>query len=308
MPTSFDSFYPFDAGTGSTLSEQQWSDMARLFVGDGVAANGLGSYDLNKLAVTADGGGMYVLVPSGRVQIKGHHAKLDTQETLAIAAAHATLGRLDRVVARLKWSDNLIELDVLTGTPHATPLTGLTALTQTDGTVWEIELARVTVGAAVSAISSGNVSDLRPYASSLLADSAVGTAKIEAGAISTISTVIGSGTLTTTSTGSFVAMADMTITLTTVAGSTLVVQFDAEASNDTLNQYCRPIVYVDGVQGSLLPGTQSAVANTFGRIGGHTVLTGLSAASHTIDIRWAVSGGTGSVASHRRLTVTEYKR
>ncbi|MEJ5222856.1 MAG: hypothetical protein WHV44_00250 [Anaerolineales bacterium] len=150
------SYFPFDTGAGSTVTEAQWSKMARFWRNDGVL------YDaLNRLEVYADSTGMQVKVRSGAAWIKGHYFESDAQETLPISAAHATLNRIDRVVVRLNWTTNTIALAVLTGTPASTPTAP--ALTQSS-TIWEISLAQVYVGAAVSTIAAGNVTDERPWA------------------------------------------------------------------------------------------------------------------------------------------------
>lgn len=149
-------YFPFDSGAGSTVTEAQWSKMGRWWRGDGVLWDAL-----NKLEVYADSTGMQVKVRSGAAWIRGHYYESDAQETLAISAAHATLNRIDRVVVRLNWTASTISLAVRTGTPASTP--SAPAVTQTT-TTWEISLAQVYVGAAVSTIAAGNVKDERPWA------------------------------------------------------------------------------------------------------------------------------------------------
>jgi hypothetical protein len=151
-------YFPFDSGTGSTVTEGQWSKMARNWIQTGIL------YDLaNKLEVYADSTGMQVKVRSGAAWIMGHFYENDAEEILSIAASNPSNPRIDRVVLRLDWSNNQIQLAVLTGTPAASPTPP--SLTQSS-TIWEISLAQVYVGAAVSTIAAGNVTDERTWAGS----------------------------------------------------------------------------------------------------------------------------------------------
>jgi hypothetical protein len=107
---------------------------------------------------------MQVKVPTGQVWIQGHWGKVSSQKTLALTAAHATLARKDLVVARADFVNDRIELDVITGTPHASP--SLPAVTQTSS-IHEIALAEVDVAAAATTIASGNVTDRRGFTSAV---------------------------------------------------------------------------------------------------------------------------------------------
>lgn len=150
--------YPFDSGTGAAVQEGEWSRMEQHKGSQGVQPN-----VLNEFEVYADSSGMQVKVKTGHALIKGNFAgNLTSEQTLSIATAHATLDRIDAVIIRIDWADNEIELDVLTGTPAASPVAP--TLTQTEFTVWEFLLAYVDVGAAVSTIAAGDVSDERVFA------------------------------------------------------------------------------------------------------------------------------------------------
>lgn len=115
---------------------------------------------LSEMLVFADSSGMQIKVSTGEVLIEGHWGQVSAQKTLVIAAAHATLARRDRVVARCDFVNNVIELDVVTGTAAATPTAP--SITR-NSSVWELSLAEVQVGAAVSTIAAGNVTDTRFY-------------------------------------------------------------------------------------------------------------------------------------------------
>lgn len=156
MATSFDEFRPFDSGAGSNVLEAGWRRMARLWLPDGIAAA-----RANLLAVTESSPtAMSVKVDTGEVWIQGHHGEITAAKTLPIAAAHATLARKDLVVARADFTDNVVELDVLTGTPHASP--SEPTLTQNTA-MWEIDLALVDVPAADTAIGNAQITDRRDF-------------------------------------------------------------------------------------------------------------------------------------------------
>lgn len=150
------SYFPFDAGAGANVTEAQWRQMARNWLGTGVLKG-----QLNAFAVFADSTGMQVKVPSGRAWIEGHFFESDAQETVAIGAANATNPRIDRVVLRADFTANTVDIAVLAGTPAVTP--AAPAVTQST-TVWEISLAQVLVDAAVATIAAGKVTDERTYA------------------------------------------------------------------------------------------------------------------------------------------------
>lgn len=154
MATSLDSYAPYDAGPGSNVTEDGWRQFARHFRGDGVIRN-IGS----ELRPFGDSSGLQVKVPSGECWIRGQWGASTATKTLAIATAHATLTRLDLVILRNDFVNNRIELDVLTGTAGSGTYAALTQ----NSVKWEIQLAQVTVGAAASTITSGNVRAIPDY-------------------------------------------------------------------------------------------------------------------------------------------------
>jgi hypothetical protein len=107
----------------------------------------------------ADSTGMTAKVKTGDALVRGHYYSSTAETSLTIAAAHASLARIDRVILRLDPSANTIILAVLTGVPDAAP--SPLALTQTDGDVYEFPVALVAVGAGVTTIAPGNITDQR---------------------------------------------------------------------------------------------------------------------------------------------------
>jgi hypothetical protein len=142
--------FPFD---NSSVTELDWSKMASNWMETGVIHG-----ELNQLQVFADSTGMQVKVKSGAAWIQGHYFESDAEETLAIGAADASNPRIDRVIARLDWAANTIQLAVLQGTPATSPVAP--ALTENTAR-WEIPLAKITVNAGAVTIASGNITDER---------------------------------------------------------------------------------------------------------------------------------------------------
>lgn len=153
------SYYPFD---NAPVYEAQWSKMARLWRKDGVIPG-----EGYQLQVYGDSSGMQVKVKSGQAWIKGHFFESTAEEILAIDAADPTNPRIDRVILRLDWNDNFIDLAVLKGTPAASP--SPPTLTQSSSR-WEISLAQVLVRAGAVTIAAGDVTDERYISTAGLPD------------------------------------------------------------------------------------------------------------------------------------------
>ncbi len=147
------SAWPFE---NIDTSESQFSQWARN-IGEGVKGSSGGT----ELKAYGDSSGMQVKVPAGFAMVRGHYYSNTALETLTIAAAHATLARIDSVILELDPSANTILLTVLTGTAASTP--AAPSLTQTDTGVYQIRLANVAVAAAATTISAGNVTDTRTF-------------------------------------------------------------------------------------------------------------------------------------------------
>lgn len=149
-------YFPFDSGQGANITEAQWQKMAQYWLSTGVIKSAL-----NELQVYADSRGMSAMVKSGQAWMKGHFFESDTEVVLPIGSSNATNPRIDRVIIRLDWVNNLIQLAVLQGIPASIP--AAPALTQ-NSSIWEISLAQVVVNASATTIAAGNVTDERIYA------------------------------------------------------------------------------------------------------------------------------------------------
>lgn len=159
MGTLLDTYAPFDSGPGSNVTEATWRKFMRHMLG---SASGVIRGFSNEFAVTGDGSGMNVKVATGECWMRGHYGESTAQKTIALAAAHATLPRIDRIILRCDFTANIVEVDRLTGTPSASPVAP--AVTQSS-TIWETSLALVSVAAADTSITAGEVTDDRVFTS-----------------------------------------------------------------------------------------------------------------------------------------------
>lgn len=151
----------FVASTGpetpKTYSQAVIARDRQLYIPTGVC-DGLG----NKLAVAAtDPTTMAVTVDTGTIAINGYVCVCTELETLAIAAAHATLPRIDRVVARLDVAVTPgISFAILTGAPASSPV--VPTLTQT-AYIYEVALAQIEVAGGATSITTEDIIDERVY-------------------------------------------------------------------------------------------------------------------------------------------------
>lgn len=152
-------YFPFDAGAGSSVTEAQWTLMARLWRLAGVIPSDEGK-NLDALEVYADSTGLHVKAKSGEAWIQGHYFQSDSVETIPLVAAHATLNRYDLIVAELDWANNTIALSKVTGTPSSSP--SVPSPTRSS-TVWQLPLASVLVDAGATSIPASKVTDMRQY-------------------------------------------------------------------------------------------------------------------------------------------------
>jgi hypothetical protein len=124
----------------------------------------------------------------------------------------------------------------------------------------------------------------------------------------------GSTSAPTTTSGSFVVIPEMTVTLTIPAGS-VKVDFSG-CFNMQHNDNWAYAMFVDGVEASGTRRNMQLVMSTGAlvSVGDHPAMeasthhlaTGLSAGSHTFDVRWFVTGGAArAVGTQRKLIAIE---
>ena len=150
-------YFPFDAGAGSSVLESQWRDMAREWLASGVLIG-----RANELSVYGDSSGMLVKVRTGWAWVEGHLVESDSEVSVALSNGDATNPRWDRIVVEANFSTNVCTITSVEGTPAASP--SVPALTQS-GSAWQISLARVYVPATDTVVGADQVYDERTFAS-----------------------------------------------------------------------------------------------------------------------------------------------
>jgi len=137
--------------------------MAQMWAPDGVlttAGGGIGATGY-ELKVYADGGGMFVKVNVGHAWIKGVYFENDqVQQSPTFVAAEAQ-PRIDRVVARITWSQFSGTIAVIHGQPAVNPAPP--PMARDGGSVWDLQLAQVLVAPGTIAITDAMVTDERIY-------------------------------------------------------------------------------------------------------------------------------------------------
>jgi hypothetical protein len=155
-----ETYFPFDAGPGATVTEAQWSKMARLWRKDGVIHDPDIAIAGYRCAVTADGSGMHVFVNGGIAWIQGFYYENSANLTLPIAAADSQ-DRIDRITLRLDTTANSIHAHVTKGTPSGSPVAPALAA---GPILWDIPLALVAVDSTATNIDAPDITDVREYA------------------------------------------------------------------------------------------------------------------------------------------------
>lgn len=139
-----------------SIDDSTIRDIIKTVWSNGVAVVNPNGSDLQVQAAN----GMTVRVMPGGCIIEGAIGRESSIRTIGIDAAHPSLKRIDRIVARLDLSESSrnIELYKKVGTPSTTP-TAPELVTQSN--YYEIALADVYVGAGVGEITSNAILDQR---------------------------------------------------------------------------------------------------------------------------------------------------
>lgn len=151
-------FFPFDEGTGASVREAQWSQMARYWRGDGIlpdqnSINGV-------LKVYGNPSTLSVDVAAGSAWIQGHFFNSDSVVNKVLTPVQTSgNSRIDIVALRLDWLENNIDVVVVEGTEGITPTPP--TLQQNFGSRWEIPLAQVTITYDATIGDGLNIVDLR---------------------------------------------------------------------------------------------------------------------------------------------------
>jgi predicted secreted protein len=151
---------------GINTSETQFSRWAKA-IGGGQGVVGVRGD--NNLKVVGDSSGMVVTVKisggSSQAVVRGHMYS-NSADTPVTVEASDTSPRIDCLVLLLDPSANSILLTIVKGVPATSPTAP--SLTQTDTGVYMFKLSDIRVGANVTTIDSGSVSDARLFGASTL--------------------------------------------------------------------------------------------------------------------------------------------
>lgn len=163
--------YPFEAGTGAIVTEDDWSDMAKNWQDDGVVSDSLSPLAL-EVETLAELNTVYV--NPGMAVIQGFMYRNTDAIPLTVSSNASGNPRMDRVVLRLDRTTNVIEAAIKEGTPAASPVA---PSVDTVYPIHEISLGYYTVAAGSSTVLA-TLQD-RPYTSRRIrvADSTTGQPK-----------------------------------------------------------------------------------------------------------------------------------
>ena len=157
MPYNLD-YYPFEEGEGSTITELRWRNMFKWMMSNGVLTTE------NELPVDADlyvspASGLSIQIVAGEAIIEG--AKwMHTGDPYELPISENLSGedRIDLVVLRCDFAENIMYYAVVEGEPAETPVA---PTPQSGDVVFEIPLSTVYVEVSTEDIDAGDVTDER---------------------------------------------------------------------------------------------------------------------------------------------------
>ncbi|GAA2294109.1 hypothetical protein GCM10010149_47590 [Nonomuraea roseoviolacea subsp. roseoviolacea] len=152
--------FPFDGGSGSIITETDWSMLAQNWQDSGVVANDPSDTALKVTTLNEPG---KVYVQPGQATIRGFHYVNESPLTLTVPTnTDANYSRIDLVVVGLDKATNRVRAYLKVGTPASTPVPP--AVDRSFDTP-EVPLAQLTVAAGSSSVpnTAGAVADVREY-------------------------------------------------------------------------------------------------------------------------------------------------
>nr|DAZ11407.1 MAG TPA: Receptor Binding Protein [Caudoviricetes sp.] len=139
-------------GGDRVYNAENWAEYFSSFIGNGVFP----SPSTNLQVVTGDG--MTITIRAGKAWINGYFYFNTNDLSITLATADGVLNRIDRIVIRWDLTNRIISAAVKSSTPSASP--SAPAL-QRDADAYELCIADVLVGAGVTAVTQGNITDQR---------------------------------------------------------------------------------------------------------------------------------------------------
>ena len=148
----FNSILDGEGNPDRAVKAEDWAWYFSTFIGNGVFPK-----PTDGLQVVASSG-MNIGIKAGYGFINGYAFRNSAEVTKAIGTADGALGRIDRVVLRWDLTNRVMVLDILQGTPSASPVAP--TLTRA-ADKYELALADVSVAAGVTTITQSMITDRR---------------------------------------------------------------------------------------------------------------------------------------------------
>lgn len=316
----------FNRDGGKTNEFGHLLGLSRFLIGDvinglSVVANGSPNMTVNVIEGSAG-----ISTSSGGSAYR-YYVGLDAQESVAITTANASNPRNDLIVMYVDVavtpsqsytnnSNNMLKLAAVAGTPAASPSdpSGANIQAAIGAANPYIILGRVVVGAGVTQINSGNITDLRVVCyprrveSASFVDNTLSGTKLLTGSIpiSKLESLPASTYIADQNGQGFTQnvledIVGMSSTITTKGGDVAVfaVLNGIYIAAGTSIGY----VYVDGVsKGEIF--RQSTSNNS---ASGMLILTGITAGSHTIQIKHMNAGGASQAVLYRSKNLAVFE-
>lgn len=147
--------FPFTSVAGDRqYSAAEWREYFDALVTGGIVGDIANELEVKPQAVP----NKTVYIDTGAIMIKGAMRSLISTINLTLADNTSGNPRIDRIVARINYTDRKIEFVVKQGTPGASPTA--TALTQ-NTTAWELSLAQIALADGYSTITASEITDER---------------------------------------------------------------------------------------------------------------------------------------------------
>lgn len=155
-------------GDAGPYSDLHWQELYQAIIGWGAgrANNGVilmsGTEPNDGLKVTENSpAAANVLVLPGAALVQGIAYLNDDTETLSIAANASGNARIDTIILQADYALQTVRLEVLTGTPAASPVAP--SLTQSAGVLWEIPIANIAVANGFTTITNSNITQRQEW-------------------------------------------------------------------------------------------------------------------------------------------------
>lgn len=197
--------------------------------------------------------------------------------------------------------------DAVGSNPLSTMHTSESHSVSTNRILANLEALATKLGTGSSTAAADQV--LRGTGAGVTSFGQVATAMLAANAVSQVSIAVGSTSdPTTTSTGAFVLIPQMTITMTTTGGP-LLAWFNGRFKHGTASNLIGTAPYLDSALQADGERTHNFAGVDYQTDLGWCYVWTPSAGSHTVEARWYTSGGTATALSTcRTLILAELKR